>query len=911
MTVTALLVCRDGARWLPAVLEGLERQSLRPDRVLAVDAGSTDGTGDLLRGRLGEEQVVETAPGSFAAAVAAGLDRLPPPETDDDWVWLLHDDSAPAPTALAELVAAAAPGIAALGPKLREWPSLRRLLEVGVTISGSGRRETGLETGEYDQGQHDRSRDVLAVNTAGMLVRLKALTELGGFDRRLPVFFPDIDFGWRAARAGHRVRTAPAAVVFHAEAARRGLRGGLSGRATVRREERRSALYTVLVNCAPAALPFQLLRLLLGGLLRALGLLLVRAPAEAYGELAALATTYLRPDRIIAGRRARRRTATVPARDVRHLLAPAWMPLRHGLDLVSDLAGAVVAQARGSTSRGALPALLAHPAVWVLGGLVGLALVGARGLVGAGLLSGGALLPAPDSAATWWEGYLALDGMPWAGVPWVLPLGLAGALLLGEAWLVLDLLFLLAVPLSAAGAYRFLRLAAASRQAGLWGAVAYGLLPVLTGAVAQGRLGTVAASLVLPWVAASALFLGPAAPAERRWRAAWRTALGLALLTAFVPIAWPLAVLLTLVALVAAGRTAAGGRWQRLLQTAVPVLATPVLLLPWFVLGLSRTDASVLLDEAGLPARNLVGALTAWDVVAARAAELGAPHWISSGVVLAAVMALVRADTRPRVLVAWTVLVVALVPVAVLGAVVEPSEPVWLGFPLLVAQAAAITAAALAGSGVVALLTGRSFGWRQPVGAVVVLAALASPAAGLVWWVATAAEGPLDRQPPVGLPAYMRDSAAADVRSGVLVVTGTRSDGYTYRVVRGDGYRTGEERLATAAANAEELTGLVRELVTAPTPDTAAALGGRGIAFVHAPAPADPVLAGSLDTVSGLVPASAVRPRARAWQVEAAPAPPDRVSGPDRTWLTAAIAGQLAAVGVVLVLAAPSRKVRR
>ena len=35
-----------------------------------------------------------------------------------------------------------------LGPKLREWPSLRRLLELGITISGTGRRETGLERGE-------------------------------------------------------------------------------------------------------------------------------------------------------------------------------------------------------------------------------------------------------------------------------------------------------------------------------------------------------------------------------------------------------------------------------------------------------------------------------------------------------------------------------------------------------------------------------------------------------------------------------------------------------------------------------------------------------------------------------------------------------------------------------------------
>ena len=115
---------------------------------------------------------------------AARLDGVPrrrarraraprPTGADTEWVWLLHDDANPPPDALAALLAAAAadPDADVLGPKLREWPSLQRLLELGVTISGTGRRETGLERGEYDQGQHDDVRHVLAVNTAGMLVR--------------------------------------------------------------------------------------------------------------------------------------------------------------------------------------------------------------------------------------------------------------------------------------------------------------------------------------------------------------------------------------------------------------------------------------------------------------------------------------------------------------------------------------------------------------------------------------------------------------------------------------------------------------------------------------------------------------------------------------------------------------------
>ena len=222
---------------------------------------------------------------------------------------------------------------------------------------------------------------------------------------------------------------------------------------------------------------------------------------------------------------------------------------RHGLDFVSDVASALVLQAgdvnaarraRASAAEtgpvseeaqnlpednGLLARVITSPVSWVFTGLVVLALVAARGLYGSGTLTGGALLPAPDSALDWWR--LHLDpvhdlgaGSTAPAAPYVLPLAVAGTVLLGKAWLVVDLLFLMAVPLAAFGAYRFLRRVTSSLPMSLWGAVAYGVLPVVTGAVQEGRLGTVAGILVLPWLAHAALFLGPGHDEDRRRRAA-------------------------------------------------------------------------------------------------------------------------------------------------------------------------------------------------------------------------------------------------------------------------------------------------------------------------------------------------------------------------------------------------------
>jgi GT2 family glycosyltransferase len=938
VTVTALLVSHNGARWLPAVLEGLLAQTRAPDRVVAVDTGSTDATPRLLRDRLPAGAVLDVpADTSFPAAVEHALAHRPTTADDEaEWLWLLHDDSRPAPDALEQLLRAADenPTVAILGPKVREWPSLRRLLEVGVTTGGTGRRETGLERGEYDQGQHDRPRDVLAVGSAGMLVRRDVLVALGGFDPRLPVFGNDLDLGWRAARAGHRTMVVPAAVVFHVEAAHRGVRRTpLTG--AVRRGERRAALYTLLVNCAPAALPFVAVRLVLGSLLRVLGLLLVRAPRDAYDELAALVTTCLRPDRVVAGRRARRRTVTVPARDVRHLLAPFWLPYRHGLDLLTDIASAVLHQAADVTAArrtartapaetgpvpseaqalpadtGLLARLVTSPVAAVFGGLTLVAVLGMRGVIGSGTLSGGALLPAPGSAAAWWGLYSSSwheigVGSAAAAAPYVLPLAAAGGLLLGKAWLLVDVLFLLCVPLAAWGAHRFLLRLTGARWPSLWGAVAYGLLPVLTGAVNQGRLGTVAAALLLPWLAHAASYLAPQEPVDRRWRAAWRTALWLALLSAFVPSGWLVAGVLALGA-VLAGLLTGRRRIADWGPVAVAVAAVPVLLLPW-------SWARLLVDgpagwwhaEAGLTASDLLTDLGPLHLLLGRAAEVGAaPGWISAGVVVAAVAALARRDTRGLVLLAWGVLVTGLAAALLLDAAGR-----WAGFPLLLAHAAAVVAAAVAGTGISARLAGRSFGWRQPVGLVVVAAAVLSPVAGVLWWAVTGVTGPLDRRPASSIPTYMTDAVERDSRHGILVVA-SRERGLEYALLRDDGRRIGDDSVQPTDRRQRQLTGLVADLATVAAPEHVAALSRHGVEFVYLPPPTDPVLVGNLESVSGLASASAPRAGARAWQVEgdpggeALPEPPDSA----RPWL---LALQAAALVAVAVLAAPSRRTAR
>jgi GT2 family glycosyltransferase len=178
--VTAILVTHDGAMYLPKTVASIGSQTRQVDHLIAVDTGSLDSSRELLKNA---KISVKDAPrttgfGTAVSSVVAELGEVE--EGAIEWLWLLHDDSAPAPNALAALIAAVVerPTVAIAGPKIRGWHNQNFLLESGVSIAGNGARWTGLEIREYDQGQHDGIRDVLAVSTAGMFIRRDIFEEL-------------------------------------------------------------------------------------------------------------------------------------------------------------------------------------------------------------------------------------------------------------------------------------------------------------------------------------------------------------------------------------------------------------------------------------------------------------------------------------------------------------------------------------------------------------------------------------------------------------------------------------------------------------------------------------------------------------------------------------------------------------
>ncbi|WP_069816276.1 glycosyltransferase [Streptomyces sp. TP-A0874] len=907
--VTAVLVSHDGARWLPEAISGLLAQERPVQNVIAADTGSADDSAALLAEAFGPDRVLHLARrSSFGTAVDEAVqntevltpDQLPylkrpsgwDPATrtwrDDiydlpelphgepvQWLWLLHDDCAPEPDALTELlrVADSSPSTGIVGPKLRGWYDRRQLLEAGVTIAHSGRRWTGLDRREQDQGQHDQVRPVLSVSSAGMLIRRDVWEELGGFDRRLPLMRDDVDLCWRAQSAGHQVLIAPGAVFRHAEAAARERRPiDCAGRfaASPHRVDKAGAVYTMLVNTRGPVALYVLLRLVLGTLLRTLAYLVGKVPGQALDEVSGLFGVLLRPGRILAARRRRGRPVT-EASELRPLFPPPGATVRATLEqVVGNFSGRSEPELASSGRHGAvesgpgvdddfpeveqfarLKRVARNPGPVLFLVLLVVSVVACRGLFGSGALAGGALLPAPEGLGELWSSYTSAwqpvgvggtDPTP----PYLAAVATLASALLGSTGLAATLLLVCSVPLAGFTAYFAARPLVDSRLLRAWASVAYAFLPAVTGALAGGRLGTAVLAILLPLlaragVAASGLSLAESG-ARSSWRAVWAFTLLVTFSTAFTPIVWPMAVLLGLAVTGIHLRRGAGlaGYLPRL----AAVVLTPMLVLaPWSLSLLGSPGA--FLREVGVEFG--VGSASALDLLTL---SPGGPKTTGGllfvGLLAAALAALLREERQQTVRAAWAVALVGLLFAAV------SNGSAWAGPATLVYGLALLTAAAVGAENVRERVTAQDFGWRQPVAGLIALAAAVAPVVAAAGWMVRGADGPISRRDPVQVPAFVAEESGTRDQPRTLVLGGDSMDEIAYMLVRGSGARLGDADVAAAAHGGNRLDGVVANLVAGSGADQSRQLGGFAVRYVLLREDAPREMGRVLDSTPGL-----------------------------------------------------------
>lgn len=848
VTVTAIVVTHGFTPYLRRTLDALRAGGTRADSVVVVDTAATEETAQYDDLHLGDARFIAAPRArSFGQAVDVALASA----EVSTWLWLLHDDSAPEPDALAELLRAVEPydTIAIAGVKQRAWQSeadgVERLLEVGLTTTALGRRVTGIGPFDIDQGQLDGQDDVLAVGLAGALVRTSAWTKLGGTDPELGPFGDGLDLCLRARRAGDRVVVVPSAVVRHAQASLNGLRRDPEARAHPDLSfgaRRRSQLHARLTSVAPLTVPFAAVAMVVWAPLRAMFRLVVKQPRQARDEIVAPLWVLARLTSVIRARRNAARTAVVPRRTVhKDFVAPPRQVFAERRDRRSALAE------RSRVTRRPTQAELAElhaKAVARRATLTGVAatLAAVTGVLFAPLLGpladrgraiGGGLLPAGTSLAdvwrsvsTGWIGTGMGEAAPADPFGWFLlaVTALAG----GSSQTAVNAVVVLAFAAAGLGAWFAAGALTRSVAVRAWVVLVWVAAPVLAQALAGGRLGGLVVHAGLPWLALGVIravgvqrvdVLTTPSPEARSVRveqvtgslgAAAAAGLALVLVTAGAPVLLPVVCLGLVV-------TALLIRAHRRHLVLIPVPAL-VLFAPYY-LHAARTAADggwrLLFADPGQPAAStapppwqlLLGQPTtprAWFGADGVGLVVHAASWapfVAGGIVVA--LALWAAVRGSRVAVAgWTfaALGVATAVAAGITVVAQGDGAAVYGWP---GAGVSLALAGLLGAAVVGLprWTPRTrpdvATARTRLGSlgrgIVVVALAAVPAAGLASWTAEI----LDRDGPrlgsvtvsadVFVPPVGQQMQQPPRVAGVLALAPGADGSVQYSLLRGDG----------------------------------------------------------------------------------------------------------------------------
>lgn len=934
--VHALLVVRPDDRkttaaHLERTLAALRAQT-RPADALTIVLCEPDRAVTELAVASGAEGVI-TASGAtgFAAAV-----RMAAPRLTGDALWLLAQDTAPEPTALAELTAALelAPLLAVVAPKLVDWEDRSQIVSLGTTMTRFG-RAVGIADGELDQGQHDGDADVLGVDVRGVLVRKPVWDQLDGLDQALAGADEGLDLGVRAHLAGHRVSVIPAARVAVAGDGTAGLPAP-----TTRRRRRRRAyasrvaqLHRRLAYAPAPAVPLHWLSLLVLAVWRAGASLVAKQPSRVLPEWGASIVVFWRWA-AIARSRGRIRRTRVSGWASFDSLRVTRTQLRQRLDADGD------ADAAARPVREELR-FFTGGAAWILLASIVVSLLAFPALLAWPVLGGGALAPLSATVAQLWAeaGYgLRSIGLGTSGPadPFASVLAIVGSLWPFDPSRALVLLWLAAVPLAVLGGWFAATRVTSRSLLRNCGAVLWALAPTFWIALSEGRPAAVIAHLLLPWL----FYAG--AVAHRSWAAAGAASLLLAGVLACAPslapaliVLWALAVMLTVVA-------RRGTGVAHIVWIGVPAIAMFAPLVwtqlragtPWALLadpgigvasGPGAGAATRLALAAGFPTDAYGGWARALGGLAG--GTLALPGWTAALLVAPLVAVALLALLTPRWAVAAILMVVTMLGLgtafAAIGVQVSHTA---LAAPSALWPGAALSLSwlGLCAAAMVALDAGLPYRDRRlrPLGATLLMVTVALavlPAATAVVRDRSA----LQNGPASTLPAYVAAQGRGDADVGTLVITPLADGSAAARVVWGasdtlNGQSTVLSTRTSATPADAEVAQLVADLVTPTAQDAVARLVAQGVRFVvvspGSDGETDRARALRLSATTALdqrneLDGVGATPKGTLWRITTAVAP--RAATPNVHLGTAITVVQLLVVAGALLLSVPTAASRR
>jgi hypothetical protein len=554
----AILVMAGSARRLRDCLAAVGRQVYVPARIFVAGGGQ------------GVPAAAEEYDAIWCPDIPAAIEALEP---GIEYVWFLRDRARPRPDALGALVRDGARVEASVaGSKVLDAADPSILVSVGYATDVFDAPYSGLQPGELDQQQYDVIRDVAAVSTASVLVRVDLLRGLGGFDRSMGPTAASIDFCQRARLRGGRVVAVPSSEVLY------------EGRdVTANWRERAGEIRAMVKVYSVVTLLWALPLAFLSGLVEsAVGPFLGRWPL--FGFLAGWLRALVGLPTALPGRWRARRFRSVGDEELFRYQTGGSARLKLLYDRGLERMRARFPEGVLSGFSEAMEAgqqRLRRPAVVVGLAVIAFSLVATRSIWLGGLPVVGFSVPAPESAAAALGAYAggwnpAGLGSPEVLRPEVAATALVQAVLLGKAGLAAAVLSVGSFLAGVFGTARLLRVWGVGPVAGYLAGTVLMAGPAVPAIAGDGSWATVVAMGAVPWAA-----LGALAPWPRSWARRVGRLAGLGLATGLVGAFAPIGLVLPAVAVICWALVGRGRRWPAVPVALLGIVLAVPLLMPW------------------------------------------------------------------------------------------------------------------------------------------------------------------------------------------------------------------------------------------------------------------------------------------------------------------------------------------
>ncbi len=191
-------------------LASIAKQDYSDLKIIVVDNGSTDGTGEAVKKKFPRVKLIKNAKNlGVTGGVNAGLK-----EATGDYIWFVDHDNIFKPKMLKEMVrlAESDPAIGVVVPKIYYWKPKDIIWAAGTGINlltGENLSREGKDVGQYDKVEE------IQVAPANFLVKKAVIDKVGAYDDIYFISYEDADLSFRIRKAGYKIVYTPKAVCYH------------------------------------------------------------------------------------------------------------------------------------------------------------------------------------------------------------------------------------------------------------------------------------------------------------------------------------------------------------------------------------------------------------------------------------------------------------------------------------------------------------------------------------------------------------------------------------------------------------------------------------------------------------------------------------------------------------------------